>query len=308
MSSDDIPPRPSAAEPGDDSEQGPGRRGPAPDGGPYNPPPPPAPGLAELQVRLARAERAHRALEGTVSELGPDLTRHLRGELETAIAEVQRTAGHDVDDRFRDVENVLGEHDAVLQRILARTETTRNPPVPWPALNAADAAEHWARLADWIDEIFVPWGEVTRDALPDCWALHRPVVVQLSWLRSAYIQAYLPASDPSVAADWHVRWSPAVIDKIKILIDSKWCRPGEHMITVEDSNARRRAAQAGARDNPGQPAGGRAELGRMQLASREVWDAFFIQARDQDLAWRRARELDQQPAPDPQSPPPDTDS
>lgn len=297
--SDDNPPRPPSNPDGDGGGPGASQRGTAPDGGPYNPLPPAPPGIAELQVRLARAERAHRALEGTVSELGPDLTRQLRGELETAIAEAQRTAGHDTEDRFHDIDNVLGEHDAVLQRILARTETNRNPPVPWPALNAAEAAEHWARLADWIDEIFVPWGEITRDVLPDCWALHRPVVVQLSWLRSAYIQAYLPASDPSVAAEWHVRWSPAVTDKIKISIDSKWCRPGEHMITVEDSNARRRAATRG---NPAPPAGagpgagGRTEnLGRMQLAEREYWQAFFIQAREHDLAWRQARDHDQPP-------------
>jgi hypothetical protein len=257
--------------------------------------------LAELQVRIGRAERAHTALQETVSNLGPGLAGQLRGDLDAALAQVRRATDHELQDRFRDVNSVLGEHDVALQRILARQETNRNPPLPWPALNAADAAEHWARLADWIDEVFVPWGEITRDALPDCWALHRPVVVQLSWLRSAYIQAYLPTSEPSVAADWHVRWSPAVLDKIKQSVDPKWCRPGEHMITVEDSNARRRAAAAGARDNPAQPVGARTEtLGRMQLAGREFWDGFFIQGRDQDLAWRQARELTHQPNVDPQ--------
>ena len=106
------------------------------------------------------------------------------------------------------------------------------------------------------------------------------------------MQAYLPASDPGVAGDWHIRWSPAVLEKIKKLIDPKWCRPGEHMITVEESNARRRAATQHNPPPTGQgPGAGRTEnLGRMQLAERDCWEAFFIQARDQDLAWRRARE------------------
>jgi hypothetical protein len=38
--------------------------------------------------------------------------------------------------------------------------------------------------------VLVPWYELTRDELPDCWALHAPVVVELSWLRTTYVQAY----------------------------------------------------------------------------------------------------------------------
>jgi hypothetical protein len=236
--------------------------------------------------------RAHADLDRAVSELGTDLT-DLRHTTDDGFAGLRRDTTNELEERVRPLSDTVADHDASLRRVLARQERNRNPPVDWSALTAAQAARHWSRLADWIEEVFVPWGEVTRDALPDCWALHRPVLVQLSWLRSAYVQAYLPASEPSVAGDWHIRWSPAVLAKIKDLIQTKWCRPGEHMITVEDSTARRRAA--GGPTAPQQQArpgvaGGVAQLGRMQLAEREYWQAFYIQARDADLAWRTARD------------------
>ncbi len=316
MSSDQTPPPVPDAGGADGSV--PGRR--APDGGPYNPPPPVGDGLPELQVRIGRAERAHAALVETVGQLGPGLDA-LRSDTENAFAEARRVTDQALEDGFRTVDATLEEHQTAIQRILRRQEANRNQPVNWPALTAVQAARHWTRLADWIDEVFVPWGEITRDMLPDCWALHRPVVVQLSWLRSAHVQAYIPVSEPSVAGDWHIRWSPAVLEKIKTVIDSKYCRPGEHMITVEESNARRRAA---AQTNPpptaraGAGAGRTENLGRMQLAEREYWQAFLIQARDQDLAWRRARDEqnhthDQQAAepgtdnPDLEPPPDDED-
>lgn len=46
------------------------------------------------------------------------------------------------------------------------------------------ARAEWPRLVRWIAEVFVPWYEVTRDELPDCWALHRRV--ELSWLATAH--------------------------------------------------------------------------------------------------------------------------
>ena len=36
-------------------------------------------------------------------------------------------------------------------------------------------------LARWVGETLVPRYELTRNELPDCWALHPPVVAELSW-------------------------------------------------------------------------------------------------------------------------------
>ena len=77
-------------------------------------------------------------------------------------------------------------------------------------------------------EVLVPRYELTRDDLPDCWALHPPVVAELSWLRTAYVQAYLTRSPPQLSADWHTRWRPAVLTRIRELIKPDECSPGKH--------------------------------------------------------------------------------
>jgi hypothetical protein len=61
---------------------------------------------------------------------------------------------------------------------------TKNPPVDWAALSEEQAAEQWPILARWVGETLVPRYELTRNELPDCWALHPPVVAELSWLRA----------------------------------------------------------------------------------------------------------------------------
>ncbi|PZS32647.1 MAG: hypothetical protein DLM61_06505, partial [Pseudonocardiales bacterium] len=154
--------------------------------------------MSELQVRVARAERAHAALEHTVAQIGPGLAapRDAAGD---GFATTHPAAHDALEARLGVITDTLEDHAASLRRVLARQQRNRNPAVDWPALTAEQAAAEWPRLAQWIDEVFVPWGEITRDALPDCWALHRPVVVQLSWLRSAHVQAYLPAAEPAVA-------------------------------------------------------------------------------------------------------------
>ena len=63
----------------------------------------------------------------------------------------------------------------------------------------------WPILARWVGEVLVPRYELTRDDLPDCWALHPPVVAELSWRRTAYVQADLTRSSPQLGADWHTR-------------------------------------------------------------------------------------------------------
>jgi hypothetical protein len=241
---------------------------------------------------LARVERQNRAITEQLDQLARDIADARSGgrrDTEDLVADLRRETIDALAERFRDTDATLREHTTTLQRMLARQRRNTNPPVPWHSMDAIRAARQWSHLADWIDDVFVPWDTITRDELPDCWAMHRPVLVQLSWLRTAHIQAYLPDSDPGLAADWHVRWSPTVLRKIKTLIAEEMCRPGEHMISLEESNCRRRAAMTG-NPPPGQPGGGAVELGRQQLARRQYWDAFYLQARDQDLAWRTQRD------------------
>ncbi|MDN5933010.1 MAG: hypothetical protein L0I24_18415, partial [Pseudonocardia sp.] len=180
--------------------------------------------------------------------------------------------------------------------LLAEQDKQKNPPVDWIAMTEEQAAKQWPVLARWIGERLVPWYELTRADLPDCWALHRPVVVELSWLRSAHVQAYLDHTHPHITAEWHARWRPFVVARIKEAIDSK-CRPGEHQPTYGPTMSS--PAEEATTTTPG----GVAQ--RAQLALPQHWWPFYQQAYHHDLAFRRERtargDLNWTPAPPPPS-------
>ena len=153
-------------------------------------------------------------------------------------------------------------------------DKTKNPPVDWATLTEQQAAAQWPVLARWVGEVLVPRYELTRDDLPDCWALHPPVVAELSWLRTAYVQAYLSRSPPQLSADWHTRWRPAVLSRIRELIKPDECTPGRHSprsglpLAVDAANG---------------------ALPRTQLAEPQYWWPFYDRAYHADLAMRRTR-------------------
>ncbi len=137
-------------------------------------------------------------------------------------------------------------------------------------------------------EVLVPRYELTRDELPDCWALHLPAVAEMSWLRTAYVQAYLSRSAPQLAADWHIRWRPVVLSRIREVIKPEECSPGRH------APPRVKPVEAPARD------GVNGALPRGQPAAPMFWWPFYDRAVHLDLAARRARaaagDLDWSPA------------
>ena len=151
-----------------------------------------------------------------------------------------------------------GDVDVLLTERKER-DKTKNAPVDWAALTEEQAAVQWPILARWVGEVLVPRYELTRDELPDCWALHPPVVAELSWLRTAYVQAYLTRSPPQLSADWHTRWRPAVLTRIRELIKPDECAPGKHAprrgTPVEAW--RRRTGRCRVRSWPSRSAGGR---------------------------------------------------
>ncbi|NMH95715.1 hypothetical protein HF519_30160, partial [Pseudonocardia bannensis] len=183
----------------------------------------------------------------------------------------------------------LNRQAGQLDEVLTTLRREDNAPVNWPALTAEQARAQWPILAQWIAEVLVPWYEITRDELPDCWALHRPALVELSWLRSAHVQAYLRSSAPSVTGEWHLRWRPAVIERLSKVIDRHLCRPGEHLVP-EDQSQRQTPPPPPAR--PGEAVRRPVPAGR-QLALPEHWNANYTAAVEADLAWRSQREANQ---------------
>jgi hypothetical protein len=123
--------------------------------------------------------------------------------------------------------------------LLEKPESPATRPVHWPTLPADEAGERWHELGDWVADILVDWYELTRGRLPDCWPRHRPAVVELSWLRTCYAQAYSENADAHLAAEWNTRWRRAALDNIAAAISKDWCRPGQHL-HHEFANAQQR--------------------------------------------------------------------
>jgi len=221
-------------------------------------------GLLTRQVR--QTNDRHMALAAAVSE---DLAPRLDVLHQLVTDEVAR---------------LRGEVDALLAD-RKEQKKNKNEPVDWAALTAEQAAVQWPILARWVGDVLVPRYALTRDDLPDCWALHVPVVAELSWLRSAYVEAYLKDSAPSLAADWHVESRPAVLTRIRELIKPDECPPGKH---------------APARATPVQVQSRNGTLPRTEPADPDCWWPFYDRAYHLDLAVRRTRDaagsLDWSPA------------
>jgi hypothetical protein len=211
--------------------------------------------LREHVKQLQLAGTRHADLSAVVSE---DLALKVEG--------LRQFVKDDVGQLRADVDVLLNER--------REQEQAKNAPVDWAALTEDQAAAQWPILARWVGEVLVARYELTRDELPDCWALHLPVVAELSWLRTAYVEAYLTRSPPQTAADWHTRWRPGVLTRIKELIKPDECPPGRH--TPRSGPVLEVEAQDGAPK-------------RAQLAAPECWWPFYDRAYHLDLAMRRAR-------------------
>ncbi|MGE0170969.1 hypothetical protein [Nocardioides sp.] len=235
--------------------------GAAPDRGPHNPRPGAevtalAAQLRRVSDRVEQLHGLHGDLAVSVSEqLGPDLAQ-LRGQVAA------------MDQQLQDVLEVLERE-------------RRTAPVHWPSLTVDQAQREWALLAEWVEEILVPWYGIIRGDLPDCWALHRTAVVELSWWRGTYVQAYQARSPATLAAEWHDRWRRIALANIRAAISDRLCAPGRHQTSEDELRAARPTA-------PREP--GSSGSYRQQLAERRHWNAFYEQAVAADLQWRRDRQ------------------
>jgi hypothetical protein len=150
-------------------------------------------------------------------------------------------------------------------------------------MTAEQARDAWYDLADWISDTFVPWYGITRDQLPDCWALHRPVVSELSWLHHTYRAAHLPGAPAHLTADWHTQWKPGALRRIQDILPrrgSRSCTPGHHLATDAERTATRTQP---ARLEHGH---GTISLPSDQPAFRSHWHGFFQRAVSADLGNR----------------------
>lgn len=154
--------------------------------------------IAALDARTSRHGDQLGALESTVSESADLLAQILPrvDGLATDVAELSgRIGAGPTGGAGKDVSPVLA--------------------VRWEMLTADEAAAAWNELGEWVATVLVPWYEISRALLPDCWPMHRPVVRHLSTLHTTYLAAHTgPAASATAAADWHSRWLPNTVDAI----------------------------------------------------------------------------------------------
>lgn len=256
----------------------------------------------------------------------------------TALAGDVRATNERVDAMGVDVAHLtalggkLGEVTQTVEQLASVVETLEGTPpqalADWLTLGPDEAEERWREIAYWIQHTLVPGYGVTRGLLPDCWPMHRPVMVSLSWMYATYRKAYAPKADPNLAAEWATRWLRDGLDTIyhpdrkrrpAAAIHKEKCRarmdaPGVHMVTVDEQReleTRERAAakapesevgrllaesktqaarQDRAADRRTEPGeDARTQAANSQYAARRWWDGYWKKASEKDIAWRKER-------------------
>ena len=100
---------------------------------------------------------------------------------------------------------------------------TAGRPVPvhprqpaWAAMNHAEYADALRDLARWVTAVLLQRYPATGAVLPPCWPAHPAVVEELDWLYWDWTGwADEPEARSRDAADWHDRWLPGVLARIR---------------------------------------------------------------------------------------------
>jgi hypothetical protein len=183
------------------------------------------------------------------AQLNPAVVTALAGDLR-AVDEKVDAMGADVA-QLSALGGALGKVSQTVEHLASVVETLEGTPpqalADWLTLGPEEADERWREIAYWIQHTLVPGYGVTRGLLPDCWPLHRPAMVTLSWMYATYRKAYAPRADPNLAAEWSTRWLRDGLDNIShpdrnrrpaAVIAEENCRPrpgavGVHMMSVD---------------------------------------------------------------------------
>jgi hypothetical protein len=103
------------------------------------------------------------------------------------------------------------------------------PALPsWFEIEGERAQQMLADLVEWVDAILVRH-YAAREALPECWMFHGEVVEDLLWLRAAWVAAHRdPDAKPHHAADFHERWLPSMMSRLRRQFGAGMCGFGKH--------------------------------------------------------------------------------
>lgn len=183
-----------------------------------------------------------RLIQDTAEKLGV-----LEYRLE-AIAQGQDDTSSTVSELSKTVHKLGNQVSGLTDMVTALTNKSEDddesPPAVtnWRDLSQEKAADAWRSLHSWIDEVLVGIYEVSTSQLPSCWAWHKSVRAELTWLRAAYDQA-MESDRGSAVGEWHTRWLPGALDRISKHLDRYGCN-------VMDENTRRPVGHAHAHGPP----------------------------------------------------------
>jgi len=86
----------------------------------------------------------------------------------------------------------------------------------WAAMNQTEYADALRDLARWVTGVVFRRYPVTAVLLPPCWPAHPAAVEELDWLYWDWTGwALHPDARSRDAADWHDRWLPGVLARIR---------------------------------------------------------------------------------------------
>jgi hypothetical protein len=113
------------------------------------------------------------------------------------------------------------------------------PALPsWFEVEAEQAQAMLVDLVTWVDTILVRH-QAAVDALTECWMLHGEVVEDLLWLKACWTAAHRdPNAKPVWAADWHERWLPGAMGRLKRQLGVAGCNYDSHRDEAGESRIR----------------------------------------------------------------------
>ena len=74
-------------------------------------------------------------------------------------------------------------------------------PVHWPSLSSDEAAQAFADLRGWVEQLVNRFAIEVR-VIPPCWEQHNGIVEALSALRDHERASYAETASPTAAVDW----------------------------------------------------------------------------------------------------------
>jgi hypothetical protein len=91
----------------------------------------------------------------------------------------------------------------------------------WLTLDGQAREDKLGELSDWVDAVLcAQYPGYLADQIKPCWPNHPEALWELTWLYLLWYRAYLtkrPA--PIDAADWHDRWAPGVLRRLRQVMD-----------------------------------------------------------------------------------------